>query len=150
MQLLQKTIVLFSVSLLIISSACNKKDDVSKIKVAMLAEGHTFDDHSFLASCKEGMERAKVEFDLEVEYNIDTATDNYQERIDVFGNQGFNLIIAIGFMWNDAVVNAAQRYPGTRFIFVDAELSEMQDNVTSVLFDVDEAAFPLGFLTAWW
>jgi basic membrane protein A len=96
------------------------------------------------------MEKAKDNFNLIVEYNIDTASNNYQERIDYYGDQNFDLIIAIGFMWNDAVIATAKKYPNSKFVIVDTELSESQNNAISILFDVDEAAFPLGFLSAWW
>lgn len=132
-------------------TACNDKDTPQKIyRVAMLADGNTFDDLSFLQSCKEGMERAKSDFNLDVEYNIDNDSDKYQERIDTYGDSNFDLIIAIGFMWNDAVLNAAKKYPNSKFIIVDTELSESQNNAISILFDVDEAAYPIGFLSAWW
>ncbi|MDZ7740772.1 MAG: BMP family ABC transporter substrate-binding protein [Bacteroidota bacterium] len=121
-----------------------------KQKVAMLAQGNTYDDKGFLASCKEGLERAKSDFHLEIEYNIDTTSDQYAQRIKNFCDQGFDLIIAIGYMWNDAVLLEAEYYPNVKFILVDTELSQSRENVISILFDVDEAAFPLGFLSAWW
>ena len=68
----------------------------------------------------------------------------------LYGDQNFDLIIAIGFMWNDAVIDAAQKYSNSKFVIVDTELSESKNNAVSILFDVDEAAFPLGFLSAWW
>ncbi len=148
-----KLILLLTIVSLFVISACNNKDDDNpkqEYKVAMLAEGNTFDDLSFLQSCKEGMERAKSDFNLIVEYNIDTASNNYQERIDSYGNQNFDMIIAIGFMWNDVVIDAAKKYPNSKFVIVDTELSESQNNAVSILFDVDEASFPLGFLSAWW
>ncbi len=138
---------------LMLISACNDKDEDipnQQYKVAMLASGHTFDDLSFLQSCKDGMERAKSDFNLLVEYNIDTTSDKYQERLDHYGNQEFDMIIAIGFMWDDAVVEAAKKYSQSSFVIVDTELSEAQDNALSILFDVDEASFPLGYLSAWW
>ena len=45
--------------------SCNKNDDdppEKNKKVAMLAQGFTFDDMSFLQSCKTGMEQAKTDF----------------------------------------------------------------------------------------
>ncbi|PLX02763.1 MAG: hypothetical protein C0595_09565 [Marinilabiliales bacterium] len=129
--------------------SCNKTKD-GQFKVAMLAEGNTFDDLSFLQSCKEGMERAKTDFNLSVEYNIDTTTNMYQQRINNFASQDYELIIAIGYMWNDAILEAANSFPDTKFILVDNELSETRNNVVSIVFDVDEAAFPIGFLSAWW
>ena len=142
---------MFTVIALIVVTSCNKKDNPEQTyKVAMLAQGNTFDDLSFLQSCKEGMERAKGDFNLTVEYNIDTTSNNYQGRIDSYGDQNFDLIIAIGFMWNDAVIAAAKKYPNSKFVIADTELSEPQNNTVSILFDVDEASFPLGFLSAWW
>lgn len=148
---ISRLLLLTSIIVILIIS-CDKKNDNpdNTVKVAMLAEGNTFDDLSFLQSCKEGMERAKTDFNLSVEYNVDTTTNMYQTRIDNFASQNYNLIIAIGYMWNDAILEAAKKYPNIKFILVDNELSETRNNVVSIVFDVDEAAFPIGFLSAWW
>lgn len=138
---------------LILLVSCNEEDDVippQYPKVAVLAQGLTFDDLGFLQSCKTGIELAELDFDLEVFYDLDTATDNFQERINTYCDLNFDLIIAIGYMWNDAVVEAAKKYPWSKFVYVDAVLSEPQENALSIVFDVDEVAFPLGFLSAWW
>jgi len=116
----------------------------------MLAQGITFDDLAFLQSCKTGLEKAKTDFSIACEYNIDTTTNHYQERLEYYAEQNFDLIIAVGFMWHDAVVAATNNYPGTRFVLVDAQLAESHANAVSILFDVDEVAYPLGFLSAWW
>jgi len=150
MKNITKLTLLLGVLTLMIVAACNNKQPQKIYRVVMLASGETFNDLSFLQSCKEGLERAKNDFNLDVEYNIDTTTNKYQERIDAYGDSHFDLIIAIGFMWDDAVVNAAKKYPNSSFIIVDTELSELQNNAISILFDVDEAAYPLGFLSAWW
>jgi len=86
MNTISTKILFFFLFALALVSAC-KKDDIPqlyKFKVAMLAEGNTFDDLSFLQNCKQGLEKAKDSFDLEVEYNISTSTDDYQERIDSY------------------------------------------------------------------
>jgi len=116
----------------------------------MLAQGITFDDLAFLQSCKTGLERAKTDFGIQGEYNIDTTTHDYQGRLEYYGFQNYDLIIAIGYMWNNAVVATAKKFREVAFVMVDTELSESQPNAISILFDVDEAAYPLGFLSAWW
>jgi basic membrane protein A len=133
-------------------TSCKKKENQpqQKIRVAMLAQGITFDDLAFLQSCKTGLEKAKTDFSIGCEYNIDTTTNHYQERLEYYAEQNFDLIIAVGFMWHDAVVAATNNYPGTRFVLVDAQLAESHANAVSILFDVDEVAYPLGFLSAWW
>ncbi|PLX13475.1 MAG: hypothetical protein C0598_03600 [Marinilabiliales bacterium] len=96
------------------------------------------------------MEQASLDFNLDVEYNIDTSTNKYLSRLETYGEANYDLIIAIGYMWNDAVLQASDKYPNTKFILVDNELTETKNNVISIIFDVDEAAFPIGFLSAWW
>jgi len=147
-----KPLLLLLIAVIVCSPACNDKEDdpVEAYKVAMLAEGHSFDDMAFLKSCKEGMERAKADFNLEVDYNIDTTVNQYQERIDHYGDNDYNLIVAIGFMWVDALLGATEDFPGSAFILVDAKLPELHQNATSILFDVDEVAYPIGFLCAYW
>ena len=133
-------------------TACSKEENTPQRtnRIAMLAQGITFDDLSFLQSCKTGLEKAKPVFTISCEYNIDTTTNRYQERLEYYGNLNFDLIIAVGYMWNDAVVASAKKHPATRFVLVDAEISQPLPNVVSILFDVDEVAYPLGFLSAWW
>ncbi len=143
---------LLAILFLILTDSCKKateQPEIIKYKVAMLAQGSTFDDMGFLASCKDGLEKAKSDFQLETECNIDTS-NQYTQRIKTYCDAGYDLIIAIGYMWNDAILSQADNYPQVRFILVDTELSQARDNAISILFDVDEAAFPLGFLAAWW
>lgn len=140
---------LISTALLLFTASC-KKNDHSTIQVAMLAQGITFDDQAFLQSCKKGLEQAKADFDLDAEYNIDTSTTRYQERLEYYADLDFDLIIAVGYMWNDAVVQVSKEYPDIDFVLVDAALSEQLPNTLSILFDVDEVAYPLGYLSAWW
>jgi len=134
-----------------VMTSCKKENKPNQvIHAAMLAQGITFNDLAFLQSCKAGLENAQKEFGITCEYNIDTNTNNYLERLEYYGDLKFDLIIAVGYMWNDAIVTCAKKYPGTRFVLVDAALSEPQPNTESILFDVDEVAYPLGYLSAWW
>ncbi|MCF8345171.1 MAG: hypothetical protein K9H13_11100, partial [Bacteroidales bacterium] len=79
--------------ILVFSLSCNEKEDdpVEPYKVAMLAEGHSFDDMAFLQSCKEGMERAQVDFELELDYDADTTTDQYIQRLRYYCSNHFDL-----------------------------------------------------------
>ncbi|MCF8234060.1 MAG: BMP family ABC transporter substrate-binding protein [Bacteroidales bacterium] len=138
--------------ILVFSLSCNEKEDdpVEPYKVAMLAEGHSFDDMAFLQSCKEGMERAQVDFELELDYDADTTTDQYIQRLRYYCSNHFDLIFAIGYMWQDAVQSEDHMFPFTSFVLVDAALSKSSTNSASILFNVDEVAYPIGFLCAYW
>lgn len=140
-----------AVGMLWLTTGCDTSvESSSKHQIAMLAEGVTFDDMGFLQNCKTGLEAAKADFNLECAYDVDTCTTRYEERLRYFAEQNFDLLISVGYMWDSAVIAVSQDFPDIAFVLVDAELSEPQPNVVSVLFDVDEAAYPLGYLSAWW
>ena len=139
-------------ALLLLFTACKKDEPLpgEGMRVVMLAYGSTFDDHAFLQSCKSGLEQARKDLGIAAAYDIDTTTDQYILRLEKYASEGYQMIIAVGYMWDEAIGATAKKYPGTRFVMVDAALSQPLDNTLSVLFDVDEVTFPLGFLAAWW
>ncbi|MDD4645430.1 MAG: BMP family ABC transporter substrate-binding protein [Bacteroidales bacterium] len=149
MKNLKSIVFLLAIAILPVVTSCDKTGE-SVTRVAMLAQGITFDDQAFLQSCKAGLEQSKTDFGIECQYDVDTTTTNYLKRLEYYGEQNFDLVIAVGYMWNDAVVEAAKEFPDTDFVLVDAELSEKQSNSMSILFEVDEVSYPLGYLSAWW
>ncbi len=142
--------ILITLALVTSIYSCKKDNKAEKYRVVMLAQGNTFDDLSFLESCKKGLERAKNDYNLDVTYDIDTASNNYYERIEKYCNMQYDLVITIGFMWVDAATSAAESYPNSNFLVVDTKINTPHANLASIAFEVDEAAFPLGFLAAWW
>jgi len=59
--------------IILVFSTCSKDESADeKLKLAVLANGLTFEDQSFLQSCKEGIDSAAVAFNLDVVYNLDT------------------------------------------------------------------------------
>lgn len=139
-------------ALLLLFTACKKDEPLpgEGMRVVMLAYGSTFDDHAFLQSCKSGLEQARLDLGIAASYDIDTTTGQYIQRLEKYADEGYQMIIAVGYMWDEAIGAAAKKYPHTRFVLVDAALSQPRQNTLSVLFDVDEVTFPLGFLAAWW
>ena len=152
MNKLARLFLALSAGCLLLATSCHKNDEDTPPapRVAMLAYGVTFDDKAFLQNCKTGLVKASADFGLECAWDIDTTTDRYTERLEKYCDQGFDMIIAVGYMWSDAVAAAAVRYPATKFVLVDSGLPEYLENAASILFDVDQAAYPLGFLAAWW
>jgi hypothetical protein len=50
----------------------------------------------------------------------------------------------------EPTLDAALANPGTNFMIIDNFVENAPSNLTSVVFDVDEASFPCGFLAAYW
>ena len=58
---------------------------------------------------------------------------------------GYDVIITVGFMASDAVGSLQTQYPDVRFICLDSELENQQDNVYCVLYDTEQSGFMAGY-----
>ncbi|MFC1591545.1 BMP family ABC transporter substrate-binding protein [Thermodesulfobacteriota bacterium] len=116
--------------------------DRTGVAILMIADG-AFDDESFNASCKEGLERAVKEFGVTAAYQV---VDN----MTTVAVDDYDLIIANGFLLADAVETIAGRNPSARFALIDYAYDAVPANVHCVVFASDEVSFPLGYLAAAW
>ncbi len=58
---------------------------------------------------------------------------------------GYNVIVAVGFMATDAVNGLQTRYPDARFICLDGDVDNRQDNVYCVQYKTDQSGFMAGY-----
>ena len=77
-----------------------------------------------------------------VERNIDFFyTSNAEDAL----NAGYNAIVTVGFMATDAVNALQTQYPDARFICLDSEVDNQQDNVCCVLYNTEQSGFMAGY-----
>ncbi len=133
---------------LLFAVACRIPDN-SGLKILMLADG-AFDDNSFNQSCKEGLLKAQDEFDLTAEFVVVDNMTGLDARLDQYASADYDLIITNGFLFAEALEDAAGRHPTARFAMVDYVYDSIPANVTCIVFAADEAAYPLGYLAAAW
>ena len=60
------------------------------------------------------------------------------------------LVFTVGFLLNDGTAKMAPLYPDVKFAGVDQWYDPPIANATAITFNVDEAAFPIGYLAAGW
>jgi len=58
---------------------------------------------------------------------------------------GYDVIITVGFMASDAVGSLQTQYPDARFICLDSEVGNQQDNVYCVLYNTEQSGFMAGY-----
>ena len=71
---------------------------------------------------------------------------DYQDNINDFAENDFDLIWGIGFTMEEAVKEAAQMYPEVNFVIFDGIVEE--ENVMSLIFKNEEEAFLAGVIAA--
>jgi basic membrane protein A len=116
------------------------------------------DDKSFNQSAWEGVEQAADELGAQIDYIETKDAKDYAANIDLFGNNGYDAIVTVGFALGQATIEAAQRFPDVDFIGVDQfqspEAPEGWEgdwppaNLVGLIFAEDQAGYLAGVLAA--
>ncbi len=121
------------------------------MRVAMLSDGGTFLDQGFNQNCREGLEALMFSgAPIFVQFGETLASVNFERKLASFAERDYRLIIGIGYRMAAAIEAVAADYPRTWFACVDADYENPPHNVWALTFQVDECAFPAGYLAAAW
>ncbi len=121
---------------------------VPEIKVGLVTDVGKVDDKTFNQFAHEGMMRAAEEFGFEAKYIETLQPTDYDKNIQTFAEEGFDMIVTVGFMITDATYKMAGQYPDIKFAGVDQFYAEPLDNTMGLLFAEDQSGFVAGALAA--
>jgi len=130
--------------------------DAATFCVGLVTDVGKINDKSFNQSSWEGVQRAQAELGAIVQY-IETAdAKDYDKNIATFADEGYDVIVTVGFGMGEATVKAAGLYPDLKFIGVDQfqawqfddDASNDVANVAGLGFPEDQAGFLVGALAA--
>jgi basic membrane protein A len=119
-------------------------------KVGMVSDVGGIDDASFNQNTWEGLQNAEKELGVQAQYIQSEAQADYEKNITEFAEQDYDLIVTVGFLLGDATAKMAGEYPDINMAIIDFAYDPPIPNVAGIVFNVDEAAFPIGYLAAGW
>jgi basic membrane protein A len=120
------------------------------LKVGMVSDVGGIDDASFNQNTWDGLQKAQEELGVQAQFIESQAQADYEKNITEFAEQDYDLIITVGFLLGDATAKMAEQYPDTYLAIIDVVYDPPIPNVAGIAFNVDEAAFPIGYLAAGW
>ncbi len=123
-----------------------KSEDV--LCVGLVTDVGKIDDKSFNQSAWEGVKLAEEELGATVQYIETTDSKDYDKNISTFADEGYDVIVTVGFGMGDATIAAAAKYPEVDFVGVDQFQAEAIANITGLNFPEDQAGFLVGALAA--
>ena len=129
-------------------AACVPKPTPEAFKAGMVTDVGGIDDKSFNATSWHGMELAEEELGVEVAYLESQQQTDYAVNITQFVDQGYDMIVTVGFLLGEDTATFAQQNPETKFAIVDFAYDPPIENVLGLTFATDEAAFLAGYLAA--
>lgn len=123
--------------------------DEGVVCIGLVTDVGEVDDKSFNQSAWEGAQQAAEALGAaEVNYVETKDAKDYGANIGLFADQGYDIIVTVGFAMGEATIEAANTYPDIDFIGVDQFQGEALPNLTGVVFNEDKAGYLAGVLAA--
>jgi basic membrane protein A and related proteins len=116
--------------------------------VGLVTDVGRIDDKSFNQSAWEGVQRAADELGATIDFIETSNATDYANNIGLFADNGYDVIVTVGFALGEATAIAAAQYPDIMFIGVDQFQGETIPNVAGLIFPEDVAGFLAGALAA--
>lgn len=116
--------------------------------VGLVTDVGEVDDKSFNQSAWEGVQRAEAELGATIDFIETQDAKDYANNIGLFANDGYDVIVTVGFALGEATAEAAAQYPNIMFIGVDQFQGETIPNVAGLIFSEDKSGFLAGALAA--
>ncbi|MFJ9694663.1 BMP family protein [Kitasatospora sp. NPDC101183] len=121
------------------------------LKVGMAYDIGGRGDQSFNDSAARGLDKAKSDLGVsvtEAEAKPGEAEADKETRLKNLVDGGYKTIIAVGFVYQDAVNKIAKDNPNVKFAIIDSNRPDQPSNVTSLLFAEQEGSYLAGVAAA--
>jgi basic membrane lipoprotein Med (substrate-binding protein (PBP1-ABC) superfamily) len=120
------------------------------IRVALVTDLGRVNDGTFNEFAHNGVLQAQEQYGFEYKFIETVAQADYVANIQTFVDEGFDVIVTVGFLIQDATAAAAAASPDIVFIGVDQFYmpGEFTDNLIGLQFREDQAGFLAGALAA--
>ncbi|ADN02710.1 BMP family lipoprotein [Spirochaeta thermophila] len=143
-------IFLIMAVLLVFFPACGQKKEAKieepSFRVGLVTDVGGIDDRSFNQGTWEGIVRFGKEMGLEegvgYKYLQSSQEADYVPNLATFADEGLDLIVAPGFLFQNAVAEVAKQYPDRKFLVIDTVVEA--PNVVSAVFAEHEGSFLVG------
>ena len=116
----------------------------AKIKVGLVTDIGGLNDRGFNSLANKGLEDAKAQLGIDGRVLESKSDADYIPNLSEFGDQGYDLIISVGFLMTDATTKAAKAYPDSTFAIVDSAFDPPLDNAQGLLFKEQETGCLVG------
>jgi basic membrane protein A len=121
------------------------------VRVGLVTDIGQLNDRGFNQLAFEGLKQAESELGVEGRV-IESASDSeYVPNMQSLAEDGFDVIIGVGFAQGEAIDTVASEFPDTKFVIIDVDQSTLPHkptNVVGLLFREEEVGYLTGYLAA--
>src|SRR4051794_31675767 len=132
------------------SSTASSAPKGKPIKVGLVTDIGGLNDRSFNHLAYVGLQRAIKELGINGRVLTSKSNADYVPNMTTLAQQGYDLIIPVGFLMADATDTVAKSAPKSKFAMVDVDATTLKGkptNVEGLLFKEQEAGYLVGYLS---
>ncbi len=121
----------------------------SNFKVGVVTDIGGLNDHGFNHLAYEGLLRAEQQLHIKGRVLTSSSGADYTPNLTTLAQQGYNLVVPVGFLMADATDAVAKQFPNVKFAMVDSDATaEKGDpkNIEGLLFQEEQAGYLAGTL----
>lgn len=118
------------------------------LKIGLVTDTAGIEDAAYNEAVWQGIQDAKTHLGVTAAYLESASQSDYIPNIHTFIDQGYDLIITVGYTMIDATLTSAKAHPWQKFSIVDATYDPIQANILSQTYAAEQSAFLCGYLAA--
>jgi len=142
----RKFMALIFVLTLLVAMPLGQAAEASELKVGVVFSIGGLGDESFNDAAYAGATQAAEEFGIRLDYVEPDDIAEMEDHQRAFVEEGYDLIIAIGFLQESGLEAVAMDYPDAKLAIVDSDYLADMPNVASLVFKEHEGSFLAGYL----
>jgi basic membrane protein A len=116
------------------------------LKVGLVTDIGGLNDRGFNQLAFQGLKQAESDLNVEIRALESKSDADYIPNLQQLADDGFDLIISVGFLMTEATAEAAGAYPDTMFAIVDSAFDPPIDNAQGLLFKEQETGYLVGYM----
>jgi basic membrane protein A len=116
------------------------------LRVGLVTDIGGLNDRSFNQLAYQGLKQAESELGVEIKVLESKSNSDYIPNLQTLAEDGYDLVIAVGFLMQEATQQAASTYPDTNFAIIDAAFDPALPNSEGLVFKEQEAGYLVGYL----
>jgi basic membrane protein A len=121
------------------------------LKVAVITDIGGLNDKGFNSLAYKGLKDAQKSLGVQGRVFISKSSQDYIPNLSTAAKDGYDLVIAVGFLMSDPTAAVAKKFPNTKFAIVDVSAPSMKGkpkNVRGIIFAEQEAGCLAGVAAA--
>jgi basic membrane protein A len=118
------------------------------LKVGLVTDIGGLNDRSFNHLAYIGLQRAQSQLGVDGRVLESHSNADYIPNLSTLAQQGYDLVIGVGFLMHDSIRTVASKFPNTKFMIIDdAWSSGDPTNLEGTVFHEEQAGYLVGYLS---